>query len=119
MERGGRERGEGGGKEFMSIVVCSAEKLVTAANRGTWTVKRREKPRSGNLSTATERFCPPVRPKIGQFPSHRGFAGEFSSTFPARRSIDPEYLLRRLIITIRRRSRDRSIARSCHKQRQI
>jgi len=66
-------------KEFMSIV-CSAEKLVAAANHGTWTVKHGEKPRSGNLSTATERFCPPARPKIGQFPSHRGFAREFSST---------------------------------------
>lgn len=74
-------------------IVCSAEKLVAAANRGTWTVKRGEKPRSGNLSTATERFCPPARPKIGQFPSHRGFAGEFSSTSPTRQPIDPEYLL--------------------------
>lgn len=35
-------------------IVCSVEKLV-ATNPDTWTVKRGEKPRSGNLSAATER----------------------------------------------------------------
>jgi len=75
-----REREAKKKRERVMSIVCSAEKLVAAANRGTWTVKHGEKPRSGNLSTATERFCPPARPKIGQFPSHRGFAREFSST---------------------------------------
>lgn len=71
-------------------IVCSAEKLVVAANRGTWTVKRGEKPRSGNLSATTERFYPLARPKIGQFPTHREFAQEFPSISLVWRPIDPK-----------------------------
>lgn len=101
-------------------IVCSAEKLVAAvANRDTWTVKRGEKPRSGNLSAATERFYPLARPKIGQFPTHREFAEEFPSISPVRRPIDPEYLpsSRKTLFNnnIMIRSEHRLITRSCLK----
>lgn len=111
-----RERGEREGERKRVYVDCRVfGQKARHSNRDTWTVKRREKPCSGNLSTATERFCLPARPKIGQFPSYRGFVGEFSSTSPVPpllrcgRSIPSiSFAKRRLIITIRRRNRDRS-----------